>query len=79
MPKDDKKIENLEKKIQKNLGMEQDKSIEDIDEKINNFRQNFKSMNGNNIIEFLTKVMFDKDSMKTLGSEQKIDGRQEVQ
>lgn len=79
MPKDDKKIENLEKKIQKNLGIEQDKSIEDIDEKINNFRQNFKSMNGNNIIEFLTKVMFDKDTMKTLGSEQKIDGRHEVQ
>ena len=80
MPKDDKKIENLEKSIQKNLGMEQDKSIEDIDEKINNFRHNFKSMSGNNIIEFMTKVMFDKDVNGVTGSiKPKGNNKREIQ
>ena len=63
--KENKKIESLEKKIKDNLGIVNDKELDELDDKINAFRQNFKNMNGNNIIEFLTKVMFNRDSNAT--------------
>ena len=62
--KENKKIESLEKKIKDNLGIVNDKELDELDDKINAFRQNFKNMNGNNIIEFsLKKINYSKDEI----------------
>lgn len=57
------KIDKLENKIDNKLNLNtKDMDLTELEDKINNFKPYFKGLNNNNnnIVEFLSKIMFDK-------------------
>ena len=46
-------IDNLEKKIKKNLNIDIDAKNENLEDKINDFKSSFKNVSNNSIIEFM--------------------------
>ena len=72
-------IDNLEKKIKKNLNIDMDAKNENLEDKINDFKSSFKNVSNNSIIEFMNKNMFEMADKTISFNGNKIDQRRYVQ
>lgn len=72
-------LDVIENRIRKDLEIENNPANETLEDKINNFKSNYKNINGSSMIDFMTKNMFNQADKNIYSGDKIIDQRKYVQ